>query len=316
MSLDSFQAKYTSEDNESFNKLLDKQNQKRAAKYRWLWAGNKIPAARQIKHREREQKLLQAKTEQEKTDGGKQMRFIEGPDQRKAMPDTWDAKPNNQIFFTPDGVEDELETLQQSAEATSRAPPKAVSYGNTRFPPPPPEVDATIPPSPSISAIQDAIAGRPRVTDSEPGFSGARTPRVNGYAFVDDEPTPAESSGAALLLGSGDATPNPFKIKEQSRRESLHHRMVDRVAKNNRPATRKGVVGGTPTPKFGSSPNLGGNLTPAARQLWSKVASPRTTSGSSFGARTGTVINQKKKDSSSLRYRWTPTPEANKAGKE
>src|SRR5438552_2121510 len=33
LSLDSFQSKYTSEDNESFNQLLDKQNEKRAQRY-------------------------------------------------------------------------------------------------------------------------------------------------------------------------------------------------------------------------------------------------------------------------------------------
>lgn len=36
MSLSKFQATYTSEDNESFYKLVDKQNQKKADKYAWL----------------------------------------------------------------------------------------------------------------------------------------------------------------------------------------------------------------------------------------------------------------------------------------
>lgn len=329
MSLDGFQAKYTSEDNESFNRLLDKQNLKRGGKYRWLWAGNKIPAPRQIMQREREGKLLQAKLEQEKEDGGKPRLLIEGPDERKAMPDTWNAKPNNQVFFTPDSVEDDYETVQQSAEAKSRAPPKAVAYGNTRLAPPPTEPDPAIPPSPSISAIQDAIAGRPRATDSEPGYSGGQTPRVNGYAFVDDEPTPAEEAAAAaasndatLLLGSGDATPNPFKIKEQSKRESLLHRMVDRVNKNNRPMARRAVIsggnGGTPTPKFGSSPKVGGggggggNLTPAGQKLLSRVASPQNGGVGLFERkRTGTGVRQKE---SGLRYRWTPTPKVQSRG--
>ena len=39
MSLSKFQETYTSEDNESFYKLVDKQNQKRADKYAWLWRG-------------------------------------------------------------------------------------------------------------------------------------------------------------------------------------------------------------------------------------------------------------------------------------
>ncbi|KAL8917040.1 MAG: hypothetical protein Q9172_005993, partial [Xanthocarpia lactea] len=38
MSLSAFQTKYTSEDNESFYKLLDKQNIKRSERYAWMWA--------------------------------------------------------------------------------------------------------------------------------------------------------------------------------------------------------------------------------------------------------------------------------------
>ena len=295
MSLDRFQATYTSEDNESFNKVLDKQNRKRAERYRWLWAGNKIPAVRQIKYREREEKKLL----QEKANDG--VRLITGPDERKAIPDTWIARPDNQVFFAPDSVEDEYETVQQSAEARSRAPPKAVTYDNTRFPPPPPEADPTIPPSPSISAIRDAIAGRPRAsTTSEASFSGGQTPRVNGYAFVDDEePSATDINSATMLLGTGDATPNPFKIREQSKRESLHHRMVDRVAKNNRPATgRRSVLGGG-TPVTPGSPMMKsrGELTPAGQRLWSRVASPAVLAG---GTKAG--------ESKGVRISWTPTP--------
>jgi hypothetical protein len=36
------------------------------------------------------------------------------------------------------------------------------------------------------------------------------------------------------LLGGSDATPNPFEIKENRRREDIHHRMVDRVARSKR----------------------------------------------------------------------------------
>jgi len=59
MSLDKFQALYTSEDNESFYKLLDKQNQKRAEKYAWMWtANNKLPSKMMLKQKEIEAKLL------------------------------------------------------------------------------------------------------------------------------------------------------------------------------------------------------------------------------------------------------------------
>ncbi|KAI9864510.1 MAG: hypothetical protein M1813_002999 [Trichoglossum hirsutum] len=332
LSLDSFQSKYTSEDNESFNQLLDKQNEKRAQCYSWMWAGNRIPGYRLLKQQEREEKMLKATADQEIEDGGAKQLAIEGPDVRKAMPDTWKSKPDNELMFAPDGVEDTFETVQQKAEAQSRAPPKAVVYENTRLPSAPTE-NPTVPPSPSLTAVRDAIAGHPRPTASEPGVGRGETPRVNGYSFVDDAPSPSPSElgappltwgtleGSHHLLGNGDATPNPFMIKEASRREALHHKMVDRVAKNNRAAARQGVTGkaggsetpsSTPVPKFASSPRVGGNFTPAAQRLWSKV-------GGSGGSKLGVTFDggrttlAGKARESSLRHRWTPTPRAQRS---
>ncbi|KAI9812221.1 MAG: hypothetical protein M1826_002930 [Phylliscum demangeonii] len=359
MSLDNFQARYTSEDNESFNKVLDKQNAKRAHRYAWLWAGNKIPAPRQIAHRQREAKLLHDRAAaQEATDEGdtgeeassssRALIPSSSVDERKAMPDTWDSKPRNQFFFAPESVEDDYETVQQRAEATSRAPPRTVAYGNTRLPGPAAADPASVPPSPSISAIREAIAGRPRADSTT--SAGGQTPRVNGYAYVDDNDEgegPLEAlSTAALLRHSGDPSPNPFQIREQSRRESLHHRMVDRVAKNNRPGSRLRRTSmssattpiATPLSTAGSShrgapgvrgAGARGSLTPAARQLWMKLAArenARSPSGSRpaqsitpglFGgpgtmrslSSTRTPGNGKGKETGP-RLGWTPTSKA------
>ncbi|KAI4120623.1 MAG: hypothetical protein LQ347_007066, partial [Umbilicaria vellea] len=126
MSLSAFQTKYTSEDNESFYRLLDKQNIKRAEKHAWMWSGNKNPSARQIAYRQRENRLLEAKTAQEREDGGKALLAIETSDTRKAMPDAWPSRPDNQFMFAPSSIEDSHQTIQQRAEETSRLPPKAV----------------------------------------------------------------------------------------------------------------------------------------------------------------------------------------------
>src|SRR3981189_1689994 len=75
MSLDKFQSLYTSEDNESFYKLLDKQNQKRAEKYAWMWTGNnKLPSKMMLKQKEVETKLLQSRSSLH-DDGGKKNRL-------------------------------------------------------------------------------------------------------------------------------------------------------------------------------------------------------------------------------------------------
>lgn len=281
MSLSAFQQKYTSEDNESFYKLLDKQNLKRAKRYSWMWAGNKIPAARQIAHRKRERLLAEDKASKS-SETGKELATIETRDTRKAMPDSWPSRPDNPFMFAPGSIEDTVQTVAQKNEETSRAPPRAVVYDNTRIAPAANAESSTdIPPSPSLSAVQDAIAGRPRPSASEASFNGASTPRVNGYAFVDSEPEPAPSAEnpSSLLLGGGDNTPNPFKLHESSKREALHHRMVDKFAKGKRVASgkREGELK-TPVPRFASSPRIGkGGMTPAAQNLMSKIGGTGTT---------------------------------------
>ncbi|KAH8683056.1 nuclear protein DGCR14 [Tricladium varicosporioides] len=311
MSLDKFQSLYTSEDNESFYKLLDKQNQKHAERYAWMWSENgKLPSKMMLKQKEIEIKLLESR-ESLYDDGGRKDRLaIRDISEKPAKPDAWKSKPDNEFMFAPDSIEDSMQTVAQKAQENSRAEPKGVAYANTRMP----EVDVTVqqsgvPPSPSLSAVRDAIAGRRRASDLESGFNGSETPRVNGYAFVDDDPEADAYQPAPLIsLGKGDSVKNPFVISEQSKREDLHHRMVDKNARQKRASQRTGMTGKvdrTPAPKFPSSPRVGsGQLTPAAQRLWSKVGNTSTRSSSdAFGTRTpGTVKNK-----SGLRARWTPS---------
>jgi len=333
MGLMAFQSKYTSEDNESFNKVLDKQNSARREKHAWIWNNNKIPSARQIAHHKQEVKRI---TSQGGNPHTKLVKQQEEPspaiktdlDARPARPDAWNARPDNSLMFLPSSVEETHETRQQRAELASRAGPKRVLYHNTRLL----DVEAaaaaeatrTVPPSPSMSAIKDAIAGNPHLEESELGsaIAGSETPRVNGYAFVDeDEPEPLEDSTDDIvetdwsLLGQADSIPNPFQIGESRKREALHHRLVDRVARNKR-AEKAAKTTKTPvtnTPRFASSPRIdftlrgstptaGSNpahrrmLTPAAQKLLHQVGgnTPRSSSNPKSGSTSGNM--------------WTPTP--------
>merc|ERR1712000_318662 len=95
MSLSKFQQTYTSEDNESFYKLIDKQNQKRADKYAWLWRGNKLPSKQMIKRKEVQDRLA---SEGRLLDDGYRKRdrlAIKDNDDRPARPDSWLAAPRN-----------------------------------------------------------------------------------------------------------------------------------------------------------------------------------------------------------------------------
>ena len=279
MSLSAFQTKYTSEDNESFYKLLDKQNQKKSERYAWMWAGNKIPAARQIAHRKRERLAANKAADETEENGVKQLAIVESADKRQAMPDTWKSKSDNNFMFAPTSVEDEMQTVAQKKQEESLAAPKKVVYDNTRIALPSGSAAGEEENGDTASAIRDAIAGKPR-HPSESSFNGASTPRVNGFAFVDDrDPSPpsAPTRTPDSLLGSGDSTPNPFKLHESSKREALHHRMVEKVNKGKRVAT----------PKFMSSPMMGrrGDLTPAGQVLKGKLGSKVMTSAGLWESR-------------------------------
>lgn len=346
LSLSAFQSKYTSEDNESFNALLDKQNYKRRKKHAYLWAPDqRIPSARQIAHRNREAKLLTQKVEDEAAGKALVPITVGGSAEKPCQPDAWKIKkPDNTFMFPPSSVdEDGLDTVAETKERLSRAGPKGVVHANTRFPGPSlhNEHAASVPPSPSLSAIRDAIAGNPRLSASEIQDTGAgnggETPRVNGYAFVDEDepeniPLQDETQSPSyrdLLAGQvGDATPNPFKIGEVRKREELHHRMVERESRKKRVnANQVGGGGGRggDVPKFPSSPMIGkgvlgmgsrareagsaaGGLTPAAKRLLDRVGRTPVAGRPSGGG----------DDSSGLRNMWTPmqTPRRRVGGVE
>ncbi|KAI9049505.1 hypothetical protein LZ554_006534 [Drepanopeziza brunnea f. sp. 'monogermtubi'] len=310
MSLDKFQSLYTSEDNESFYKLLDKQNLKRAEKFAWMLSGNnKLPSKMMLKQREIETKLLMSRTSLNDDGGSKDRLAIRDVAEKPARPDSWNSRPDNGLMFRLEGVEDSIETVAQKSQKESRAAPKGVVYSNTRIPTTIPAQEGfNLPTSPSLSAVRDAISGRRRASDMESVSGGNATPRVNGYAFVDDEPDDELQVTVPIIdLGKGDTVKNPFVIKDQSRREDLLHRMVDKNSQNKRASTKAGLTGkveSTPVPKFPSSPRVGsGQLTPAAQRLWSKVGGNNAGSSSAFGFQTPHTVRKK----SGLRAKWTPS---------
>lgn len=337
LSLGAFQAKYTSEDNESFNGVLDKQNAARAAKYAFLHPGNAIPSARQLAHRAREERKLL-----ESGGGAVALRPSQDLDTRPASIET--ARPKqgarNTMFFAPDGVEG-----PPSNTTTTGGPTKAVSYAATRLPDSTPPDSASAPASPSLTAVSAALAGRPRPSSTDPGFSGAETPRVAGYAFVDAEPTPSElgipvtdaeaeeedrAAAEALLPRVDSDGRNPFFLAQASRREEVHARLVEKSNYGRRKTGDGGGLGGrlgelragssstgpgtgrdvrTATPRFASF-TPGGSLarkreamTPAARMLAARIGG---TPGRKEGVFGGASAGAKGKGKEGRGRAWTP----------
>ncbi|KAI9657072.1 MAG: hypothetical protein M1821_003238 [Bathelium mastoideum] len=379
LSLTAFQAKYTSEDNESFNTSLDKQNAKRTEKYAWLFNGNQIPTARQLAWRARANtKLLEAANH----DRGLQQAApepLQSPSDnnasapspststttalttsnpRPAMPLHRPSAPRNALMFHPSSPPHTTTTTTTSS-TSSHAPPPSVTHAATRFTAHASEASpATVPASPSLSAIDDAIRGQPRDASSAgsvAGYEGAEAPSVDGWAFVDAERTGAEERWVAGRSGEKDesgveeendendenetrrkkdrkgssegedteqglelirklqgerAGPNPFTIHAASKREDLHHRLVERQSQQKReiggtplpglttPRGLGGIGGGTPsaTPRFASAAGVkgraAGGLTPAGERLLRSVGTPR---------REGLFGQEGRKA-------WTPTP--------
>lgn len=58
MSLDSFQARYTSEDNSSFTQILDEENRRRREKWAWAWDAQKRVEQQRVKMLEGRERLL------------------------------------------------------------------------------------------------------------------------------------------------------------------------------------------------------------------------------------------------------------------
>ncbi|KAF2085801.1 hypothetical protein K490DRAFT_45761 [Saccharata proteae CBS 121410] len=335
LSLSQFQAKYTSEDNVSVYELLDKENAKRRETVAWAWNDNRYSAAREKLQQRRSQLLLEnsgkiGNRERALVLSGKGRKDDDiNPDTRPAMPDFKKSEPRNALMFGPDSIEDSLQTIAQAAEAKSHAAPKAVVYSNTRFQPTPDEPTHR-PSSPSLSAVNDAIAGRPRPSASSIHHNdGATSPRINGYGFVaspspSPSPEPEEPRHLLSRLGvrADTSGPSHFKISHHSRREELHHKMVDKTAREKRAHAAQtrpmalderlglGLKGKTQTPRFTSGPNLKGGrgvgaaaggmtpMTPAAQRLFDKVATPRG-EGKGFGDAFGRGEGQKTP-------RWTP----------
>ncbi|KAF8445123.1 nuclear protein Es2-domain-containing protein [Terfezia claveryi] len=134
LSLDAFQAKYTSEDNASFNNILDRQNEKKR---------NAVQMANRI---------LKEWGEVDGDSSGEQRKTLE----------TWKSKPRNGFMFVLEGVEDQQLALLAPSTASAFGEeekaqiksPKSISYSNTRLPPPPSAAAAREPPpSPSGSGL-------------------------------------------------------------------------------------------------------------------------------------------------------------------
>eukprot|EP00164_Ancoracysta_twista_P002315 GFYU01003059.1.p1 GENE.GFYU01003059.1~~GFYU01003059.1.p1 ORF type:complete len:424 (-),score=90.25 GFYU01003059.1:662-1933(-) len=281
VSLDQFVNMYTSEDNASFDKIMQKMEEERIAKNQWLQDFNRRQA-------QRDQLLL--------TDGKskKELEVIEN--YTRGQIETWGYKEKNSLMYYPQGITTPI-------ASTSRGPPKEVNYRAT-----------------TISTVFPDDAGRRGVAETDRGTGATnaemsakrrlvsnekvnlddfyKTPRnavpespnVGGYGFLlTPSPRPGVEASPFMTWGQVEGTPidlsdvdpfdgaQKFKIPETPAREQTLLDLNESIKKkkaaqrHSQTTDMSHIVGIAP---FG-----------AATTAWSGYRSPRDVGG--FSVRGG-----------------------------
>ncbi|KAH8416506.1 hypothetical protein KR222_006469 [Zaprionus bogoriensis] len=222
MSLDSFLQHYTSEDNQSFQEIIETAEAKLRQKYAVLYDHERL-SAEQL-----QRALMLPSIEQQ----------FEAPDPLRKI-ETWKYTNMNSIMYVPDGVE---LTEQERVQLAERK--QSIQHNATRLP-------ATLD---GKSAISHAATGAGVATGATGttavDAAAASTPRIRGFDLLrSPSPRPGEAfspimtwgeiDGTPFRLDGGDTplrnTPGPsFRINENSRRENIAIALAEKVSEKMR----------------------------------------------------------------------------------
>ena len=229
-SLNGFLYKNTSEDNASFEKLMELTRKKQHEKYAWLFE-------KQKELNDKPDEILYLKSPLESDNVSKPLQ-------------TWPYKARNALMYTPDGVEASVEE-----EIKSKGNKKQIiEHKNTRFYENP--FDNYASQTAMIKATRDhanlqkavgkiGIDGKLEQTDDS-------LANIRGYTFV-ATPSPAPGVDASPLMTWGQVEMTPknldqvqsFKIREPPRREVLAHSLAEKASKQHREKRRKAFAAAT-----------------------------------------------------------------------
>ncbi|XP_062290730.1 splicing factor ESS-2 homolog [Scomber scombrus] len=263
--LDRFLAKNTSEDNASFEQIMDLAKDKEKLKHSWLYE-----AEAEFKQRHEEQLALPSmeKAALECT---------------KAGLETWEYKAKNALMYYPEGVKDDDALFKK---------PREVIHKNTRF---------TVDPFSKAlnkSQIQQAAALNAQFKQGKVGPDGKElipheNPTVNGYGF-ERSPSPAPGVAESPLMTWGEIESTPFrldgsdtpyaernhgpsfKIPEPGRRERLGIKMANEAAAKNRAKKQEALRKVTENLASLTPKGLSPALTPALQRLVNRTSSKYT----------------------------------------
>ncbi|XP_061782853.1 splicing factor ESS-2 homolog [Nerophis lumbriciformis] len=264
-SLDRFLAKNTSEDNASFEQIMDLAEDKEKMKHSWLYE-----AEAEFKERH-EQNLALPSTEKAALECV------------KAGLETWEYKAKNALMYYPEGVKDDDALFKK---------PREVVHKNTRF------MGDPFSKALNKSQIKEAAALNAQFKQGKVGPDGKEliphdSPSVNGYGF-ERTPSPAPGVAESPLMTWGEIESTPFrldgsdtpyaernhgpsfKIPEPGRRERLGLKMANEAAAKNRAKKQEALRKVTENLASLTPKGLSPALTPALQRLVNRTSSKYT----------------------------------------
>ncbi|KAM4706699.1 splicing factor ESS-2 homolog [Discoglossus pictus] len=263
--LDSFLAKHTSEDNASFEQIMEVAKEKERSRNSWLYE------AEEEYRQRKEQNLALPSVEMQAIECG------------KAGLDTWEYKTHNSLMYYPAGVPDNDTIFKK---------PREVLHKNTRFQKDP------FSQALSKTQLQQAAALNAQYKQGKVGPDGKElipqeSPKVNGFGFV-ATPSPAPGVNESPLMTWGEVESTPFrldgsetpylekapgpsfKILEPGRRERLGLKMATEAAAKNRSKKQEALRKVTENLANLTPKGLSPVMSPALQRLVNRTSSKYT----------------------------------------
>ncbi|XP_075072192.1 splicing factor ESS-2 homolog [Mixophyes fleayi] len=263
--LDNFLAKHTSEDNASFEQIMEVAKEKERSRNSWLYEAEE-------EYKQRLQQNLALPSVE-----------LQAIECRRAGLDTWDYKTHNSLMYYPEGVPDNDAIFKK---------PREVVHKNTRLQKDP------FSQALSKTQLQHAAALNAQYKQGKVGPDGKElipqeSPKVNGFGFVaTPSPAPGVDDSPLMTWGEVESTPfrldgsetpylekapgPSFKILEPGRRERLGLKMANEAAAKNRAKKQEALRKVTEnlaslTPKV-----LSPSMSPALQRLVNRTSSKYT----------------------------------------
>lgn len=227
LSLDAFLSRYTSEDNESFEEILEAAKERLRSRYAWAYERT---------HKQERQLAL--------TQGDQERKAIERARGQYMAIESWRYTPHNALMYPPTGLEPSASELVAQAKRK-----REIKHSSTRFKTMPfPET--LVAGSSTGSTVAGGIPSAVVAAVAGSTATGSDSPRVRGYGFVTTpSPMPGVDHDPAMTWGVIEGTPflldgsdtprdklhGPhFTISKPSRRDQLTHQMVDKIRAKQR----------------------------------------------------------------------------------